>query len=116
MGIQDDRSKLFGSKLYTGPRHPLVLEGVELEIRAPKAKYAFLASKTGRTALDFEELILTCVYHKEEQKPFFEKEHLELLKESSAHADGILNQLTSAIEKVIAEQMAASTEADEKNS
>jgi hypothetical protein len=115
MGIQDDRSKLFGSKLYTGPREHIELEGVKLEVRPPKAKYAFQASKTGKSALDVEELILTCVYHEETQKPFFEKEHLELLKESSAHADGLLNRLTAAIERVISASVATITEADEGN-
>jgi hypothetical protein len=115
MGIQDDRSKLFASKLYTGPREFLVVEGVELEVRPPKAKYAFIASKTGKSALDIEELILTCVYHKGEQKPFFEREHLELLKDSSAHSDGLLNQLTAAIEKVIAATTGNPSEADEGN-
>lgn len=115
MGIQDDRSKLFGSKLYTGPREVLDLEGVKLEVRPPKAKYAFLASKTGKSALDVEELILTCVYHQESQQPFFEKEHLELLKESSAHSDGLLNRLTAAIERVISSSVAVPTEEDEKN-
>jgi hypothetical protein len=115
MGIQDDRSKLFSSKLYTGPREAFEVEGVKLEVRPPKAKYAFLASKTGKSALDIEELILTCVYHCESQQPFFEKEHLELLKESSAHADGLLNKLTAAIEKVITATTGNPNEAEEGN-
>jgi hypothetical protein len=115
MSIQDDRSKLFSSKLYTGPRELLELEGVKLEVRPPKAKYAFQASKTGKSALDVEELILTCVFHAETQQPFFEKEHLELLKESSAHAEGLLNRLTAAIERVISATTAVATEAEEGN-
>jgi hypothetical protein len=115
MGIQDDRSKLFSSKLYTGPREVIEMEGVKLEVRPPKAKYAFQASKTGKSALDVEELILTCVYHQETQQPFFEKEHLELLKESSAHADGLLNKLTAAIERVISATTSVATEAEEGN-
>ena len=115
MSIQEDRSKLFGSRTYTGPRVELEIEGIVLEVRAPKAKYAFIASKTGKSALDIEELILTCVYHKGEQKPFFEREHLELLKESSAHANGLLNQLTAAIEKVIAESVKPIEKEDEGN-
>lgn len=115
MGIQDDRSKLFGSKLYTGPREHLELEGVKLEVRPPKAKYAFQASKTGKSALDVEELILTCVYHAETQLPFFEKEHLELLKESSAHADGLLNRLTAAIERVISASVQPIKDEEEGN-
>ena len=115
MGILEDRSKLFASKLYTGPRELIELEGVKLEVRPPKAKYAFIASKTGKSALDVEELILTCVYHAESQQPFFEKEHLELLKESSAHAEGLLNKLTAAIERVISATTAPIVEADEGN-
>lgn len=100
--LQDARSKLFSSKTYRGPHVDVDIEGVVLEVRSPKAKYALDAlKKGGESVFELEELMMTCVYHKETQQPFFDKEHIELLKESSGHADGIVTLISAAIEKVM---------------
>lgn len=117
MTLDEARSAIFASKAYHGPTLDVEIEGIVLEIRAPRAKHSLATARGKRGAgVPIDDVLLECVYHKESGMPFFTKEHLELLEEASAHADGILEVIGQAVSDVTQMCLAQVTKDDEKNS
>ena len=116
MNLKEARESLFNGRTYRGPVKHLTIDGVEFEVRAPRAKHSLDAIKSGnvRDGVAYEDLLIECVYYAPTGDPFFTKEHIESLAESSAHKDGILAQLSNAI-KELTTKSKEDIEGDEKN-
>lgn len=101
--LNEARSKLFNSKAYKGPTVDVDIEGVLLEVRAPRVRHGMEGLSTGKLkprSPDIGEIFIDCVYLKETGEPFFTKEYIAQLEECSAHEEGIVNRLSKAIEEV----------------
>lgn len=120
MSLQEDKAKLFQSPTYRGPTKDVDVDGITLEIRAPRVRHT-VKNLGGNGKVEFsqtadmEELLLDCVYHKASGQPFFEREDLEALAQASGHEGGLLNKIYTAITELGAEQDAESTDDRVKN-